>query len=542
MRPLDPRLLRHARPAAVGVAVLSGAGAVTAAAVIAQARLLADGITSVFSGSPGAGGHPGGPDGLTVALLTVLAGVVAVRALAAWVSDAAAARAAAAAKSGLRRALLAKVLRRGPSPGDRSTELAQLATSGLDGLDGYFTGYLPKLILAVVVPLSVTVTIAVTDPLSGIAVAVTLPLVPLFGALIGMTAGRQARQRWLALATLGHHFLDVVTGLPTLKVFGRAGAQRGRIAEVTDGYRAAALGTLRLAFASGLALELVATMSVALVATETGLRLAYGHLGLTAALTVLILAPEAYLPLRAAAAQFHAAADGLTAAERVLDFLGRPEPEAPAPGGPESPGGGDTVTVENLTVRREGRAGAAPENLFLTLVPGRVTAVAGPSGSGKSTLIGVLLGFTEPTGGAVSRTVRDQAGWLPQDPVLFEGTVAANIRLGWPGAPHDAVAAAARAAALDDVALDRVLGARGAGLSAGQRRRVALARALLPDRPFLLLDEPTAGCDPAREALITATLRERAARGRAVLVASHHPAVLDIADETVFTGRALVHD
>jgi len=530
VRPLDPRLLRHARPAAAGVAVLAGAGLVTAAAVIVQARLLADGITSVFTGA-----RPAGGPGPGTALLTALAAVVAVRVLAAWVSDAAAARAAAAAKSGLRRALLAKVLARGPAGEDRSTDLAQLATSGLDGLDGYFTGYLPKLILALIVPLAVTVMIARTDPVSGVAVAVTLPLVPLFGALIGMTAGRQAKRRWLALATLGHHFLDVVTGLPTLKVFGRAGFQRGRIAEVTDAYRTAALGTLRLAFASGLALELVATMSVALVATETGLRLAYGHLGLTAALTVLILAPEAYLPLRAAAAQFHAAADGLTAAGRVLEICERPVPDAPA-------GDGGPVTVSGLAVRREGRAGPAPAGLSLALAPGRITAIAGPSGSGKSTLISVLLGFTVPSEGTVSRTVRHEAGWLPQDPVLFEGTVAANIRLGWPGAPGRAVADAARAAALDDVPLDRVLGARGAGLSAGQRRRVALARALLPDRPFLLLDEPTAGVDPAREALITATLRERAAYGRAVLVASHHPAVLDTADDIVFTGRELVRD
>lgn len=535
MRPLDPRLLRHARPAAAGVAVLTGTGLVTAAAVIVQARLLADGITSVFTGS----GGPAGP-GPGTRLLTVLGLAVAVRALAAWVSGAAAARAAAAAKSALRRALLGTVLERGAAREDRSTDLAQLATSGLDGLDGYFTGYLPKLILAVAVPLAVTVMIAVTDPLSAIAVAVTLPLVPLFGALIGMTAGRQARQRWRALATLGHHFLDVVTGLPTLKVFGRAEYQRTRVAEVTDGYRTAAMGTLRLAFASGLALELVATMSVALVATETGLRLAYGHLGLTAALTVLILAPEAYLPLRNAAAQFHAAADGLTAAERVLDIIERPAPEAPAPPAPARDG--EPVTVENLTVRHEGRAGPAPESLSLTVAPGRITAIAGPSGSGKSTLIGVLLGFTAPAEGTVSRTIRAQAGWLPQDPVLFEGTVAANIRLGWPGAPDRAVAEAARAAALDDVDLDRVLGARGAGLSAGQRRRVALARALLSDRPFLLLDEPTAGVDPAREALITATLREQAAYGRAVLVASHHPAVLDIADEVVQLGRVLVHE
>jgi ABC-type transport system involved in cytochrome bd biosynthesis fused ATPase/permease subunit len=280
-------------------------------------------------------------------------------------------------------------------------------------------------------------------------------------------------------------------------------------------------------------------MSVALVATETGLRLAYGHLGFAAALTVLILAPEAYLPLRAASAQFHAAADGLTAAEKVFAFLDEEPPAIPAPGRDAAEPA--ALTVEHLAVHREGRAEPAPAGLSLTLAPGRITAVAGPSGCGKSTLISVLLGFTIPSAGRVSRTVRDQAGWLPQDPVLFSGTVAANIALGWPDAPPAVIAAAARAAAIDDVPLDRVLGARGTGLSAGQRRRVALARALLPDRPVLLLDEPTAGVDPAREAIIIATLRRQALAGKAVLVVSHRQAVLDAADEITRADRTLVH-
>ena len=206
--------------------------------------------------------------------------------------------------------------------------LTQLATTGLDGLDGYFTSYLPALIGAVAIPLAVLVTITVADPISGIIVACTLPLVPLFGALIGMATGRQAAQRWRALATLAHHFHDVVSGLPTLRVFGRAHAQRSQIEEVTGEYRRATMATLRLAFLSSLALELVATMSVAVVATEIGLRLAYGHLDLRTGLLVLICAPEAYLPLRTLGAQFHATADGLAAADEVFTIL---ETEAAAP-------------------------------------------------------------------------------------------------------------------------------------------------------------------------------------------------------------------
>ena len=427
--------------------------------------------------------------------------------------------------------------------------LTQLATAGLDSLDGYFTGYLPALILAVAVPLAVLATIAVTDPLSGIAVAVTLPLVPLFGALIGMVTGQHAQRRLTALASLAHHFHDVVGGLTTLRVFGRAGAQRSQIERVTAEYRRATMGTLRLAFLSSFALELIATMSVALVATEIGLRLAYGHLDLRTALIVLILAPEAYLPLRALGTQFHATADGLAAAAEVFAILETP---VPAPGGAAgaaacADGGaiaagadGAVIGVNGVSVRHEGRAGQAPDRATFRVVPGRLTVLTGPSGCGKSTLLSVLLGFTEPTSGSVTRTPLDDGpvagGWLPQEPTLFAGTVADNIRLGWPDAPDAAVAAAARDAALDDVDLGRVLGERGAGLSSGQRRRVALARALLPAAPLLLLDEPTAGLDAGREAVVIATFRRIAAAGRAVLVVSHRPAVIAAADVAVDLG------
>src|SRR6202522_1522645 len=441
-------------------------------------------------------------------------------------------RASAAAKTELRTGLLARVLALGPGwrTGTSGTSrrdaaaLTQLATTGLDGLDGYFTSYLPALIGAVAIPLAVLVTITVADPISGIIVACTLPLVPLFGALIGMATGRQAAQRWRALATLAHPFTDVGRGLATLRVFGRAQAQRSRIEEVTGEYRRATMATLRLAFLSSLALELVATMSVAVVATEIGLRLAYGHLDLRTGLLVLICAPEAYLPLRALGTQFHATADGLAAADEVFTI---PETEAAASAAapripPQSPAGVPSICLDAVSVSHEGRAAPAPDRATPTPEPSRLTVLTGPSGCGKTTLLSCLLGFAEPTSGSITarpnpgpgsaRVPAETApapssgnptiprsngrvapppsspsplagqnlfGWLPQDPTLFAGTVADNIRLGWPDAPEAAVAAAARDAALDEVPLTRVLGQRGGGLSAGQRRRVALARALL---------------------------------------------------------------
>ena len=535
MRPLDPRLLRHARRAVVPIAVLAALGLATALLVVAQAWLLATVITRVFIDKATLPG--------LVTPIAVLGAVTVARAAVAWAAQASAHRASAAAKTELRSALLARVLALGPGwrTGASGTSrrdtaaLTQLATTGLDGLDGYFTSYLPALIGAVAIPLAVLVTISVADPISGIVVACTLPLVPLFGALIGMASGRQAAQRWRALATLAHHFHDVVSGLPTLRVFGRAQAQRSRIEEVTGEYRRATMATLRLAFLSSLALELVATMSVAVVATEIGLRLAYGHLDLRTGLLVLICAPEAYLPLRALGTQFHATADGLAAADEVFRIL---ETEAAVPAAaprtpPQPLAHVPAIHVDAVSVCHEGRAAPAPDRATLTIEPGRLTVLTGPSGCGKTTLLSCLLGFAEPTSGAITAPARENLfSWLPQDPTLFAGTVADNIRLGWPDAPDEAVAAAARAAALDDVPLSRILGERGTGLSAGQRRRVALARALLLGRPILLLDEPTAGLDPDRESVVIETLR-RYAVGHAVLAVTHRPAIIAAADVVV---------
>jgi thiol reductant ABC exporter CydD subunit len=568
-RPSDRRLLRYARPARAYLAGLVVVTAAIAGLVILQAQLLAAAIAGTFSGGLGLSALGG--------TLAALAAVVAGRAALAWGVEALSYRAAAGVKSQLRRDLLRRAVELGPRwlATRRAGELSALATAGVDALDAYFARYLPQVVLAVVVPLAVVTRLLLADPLSAAIIVITLPLIPVFMALVGATTAERTRLRWRELARLSHHFLDVVAGLPTLRVFGRAKAQAKSVGEVTDAYRRATLGTLRLAFLSALVLELLATYSVALVAVGIGLRLRGGHLDLRTGLVVLVLAPEAYLPLRQLAVHYHASADGLAAAADVFDVLDTPDPAGdravrPAghvPGAPEAaltrsagqaqavraaapaePLLVEAVRVEDVRVRHPGRSRPAPDGVALRFAAGEVVALAGSSGSGKSTLIGVLLGFITPDAGRVlieeaigersldqldMRAWRTRVAWVPQDPVLQHGTVESNIRLGQPGAPREAVEWAADRAALPEVELGRPVGEGGSALSAGQRRRVAVARALLAERPVLLLDEPTAGLDTAAEAKVLASVRQLARDGRLVLMVAHRPAVLAAADRVV---------
>ena len=363
MKPLDPRLLRHARQAAVYIAVLVALGTAAAGLIIAQAQLLSGAI----AGAVDHGATLRSLRGIVIALAAVLAG----RALIAWATEAASYRASAAVKSQLRRQLLARAAALGPRwlAGRRSAELTALATEGIDALDGYFSRYLPQLILAVIVPVAVLIWVGAADLLSGVIILVTLPLIPLFGALVGMATHRYAQRRWEALARLSHHFLDVVTGLPTLKVFGRSREQRASIGKVTGEYRSATMRTLRIAFLSSLVLELAATMSVALIAVSIGLRLVNGHLDLRTGLLVLILAPEAYLPLRAVGAQFHASADGLAAADEAFAVIEEPAPPAGEQPAPE-PRAIRALRAEGIAVSQPGRPRPAPDGVSSAGQPG----------------------------------------------------------------------------------------------------------------------------------------------------------------------------
>ncbi|MEU4653559.1 thiol reductant ABC exporter subunit CydD [Streptomyces sp. NPDC023723] len=539
MKPIDPRLLRYARTTRLFLVAVVALGAVGAGLVIAQAMLIAEIVVGAFQ-------HGLAATGLRTPLLLLVA-VACGRGLVGWLTELAAHRASAAVKSELRGRLLARATALGPGrlTGQRTGSLVALATRGVDALDDYFSRYLPQLGLAVVVPVAVLVRIVTEDWLSAVIIVVTLPLIPVFMALIGWVTQSRMDRQWRLLSRLSGHFLDVVAGLPTLKVFGRAKAQAESIKRITGDYRLATMRTLRIAFLSSFALELLATLSVALVAVTIGMRLVHGDMALYDGLVVLVLAPEAYLPLRQVGAQYHAAAEGLAAAEEIFEVLETP---APAPGtGPVQRRG--ALSFEGVTVRYPGRVADAVADVSFTVEPGETVALVGPSGAGKSTLLDVLLGFVRPVAGRVTVGGADLAGldpaawhaqvaWVPQRPHLYATTIAENVRLARSGADDAAVRRALRdAGALEFVdalpeGVRTVLGEDGAGLSAGQRQRLALARAFLADRPVLLLDEPTAALDGATEAEVVTAVR-RLAAGRTVLLVVHRPALLEVADRVV---------
>jgi thiol reductant ABC exporter CydD subunit len=543
---VDPRLLQYARATRSFLVALVVLGGVTALLIIAQAWLLADVIAAAL-------GTRTGVAGLTLPLAALL-GVVLGRAVVAWGRELLAHRASARAKAQLRAALLEHLGGLGPKHlrEQRAGELAVLATRGIDALDGYFSLYLPQLFLAVIVPVAVLVVVGAEDWISALVIAGTLPLIPVFMALVGAATRDRMALQTRTLQQLSGHFLDVVGGLGTLKVFGRAKAQIQTIGEVTDRYRRATISTLRVTFMSSLILELVATMSVALVAVEIGLRLMGGHLGLRTALIVLVLAPEAYLPLRLLGANYHASAEGMSAARQVFDVL-----EAPLPTRGHRTQTPDPalvgLTVEDLRVQYPGRREPAVDGISLVLEPQEILAVTGPSGCGKSTLLAVLLGFVTPQGGSVRigeseladldpDAWRQRVSWMPQRPHLFATSIAENIALGRPDTTTAEIWEAVQAVGLYDVVakqpygLDTVLGDRGAGLSVGERQRVALARAFLRDPPLLLLDEPTANLDGATEHEVLAAL-QRLMRGRSVVLVAHRPALVELADRVVEFDR-----
>ncbi|MFI2618897.1 thiol reductant ABC exporter subunit CydD [Streptomyces sp. NPDC018584] len=538
MKPIDPRLLRYARATRLFLVAVVALGLVGAGLVIGQAMLIAEIVVGAFQQGLSAGdlGKP----------LLLLALVAVGRGLVSWLTELAAHRASAAVKSELRGRLLERAGELGPGwlTGQRTGSLVSLATRGVDALDDYFSRYLPQLGLAVVVPVAVLARIVTEDWVSAAIIVVTLPLIPVFMILIGWATQNRMDRQWRLLSRLSGHFLDVVAGLPTLKVFGRAKAQAESIRRITGEYRQATMRTLRIAFLSSFALELLATISVALVAVTIGMRLVHGEMDLYVGLVILILAPEAYLPLRQVGAQYHAAAEGLAAAEEIFEVLETP---VPAAGTEAAPTG--ALSVEGVTVRYPGWAADAVSGASFTVEPGETVALVGPSGVGKSTLLNVVLGFVRPTEGRVRvggvdladvspERWRERIAWVPQRPHLFAGTIAENVRLARPDASEAQLREALRdAGALEFVdalpaGAETPLGEDGAGLSAGQRQRLALARAFLADRPVVLLDEPTAALDGGTEAEVVEAVR-RLAVGRTVLLVVHRPALLAVADRVV---------
>ena len=536
MRPSDPWLRRQLAPARRQLLAVVAAGVLSCGLVIGQAWAVAGLVLAVLHAE---------------ALLTpalVLAGLLAARGLVSWIGDVAAAGAASVVGTSLRRQLVRAVVDTGAE--GSSGSVAVLATRGVGAAEPYLTRYLPALVLATVLPPIAVVAIATQDLLTAVIVVCTLPLVPVFGALVGLTTRDRAQEQWREMSSLSGHFLDVVRGLPVLVAHRRARAQSARIAAITDRYRTASLRTLRIAFASSLVLELVATLSVALVAVTTGVRLAGGSLGLHTALVVLLLAPEAYWPLRRVGAEFHAAAEGVATFESVRALLDKATPDdTPV----RTPPAGAPLLLRGVSVTHPGRQQPAVADLDAVIPALGLTVVTGPSGCGKSTLLDAVAGLIPLSGGSITAEGQPVVGtpwqervaWLPQRPLFVNGSIADNLLLGNHNADEVALWAALRQVALEERVkalphgLATPLGEDGITLSAGERARLALARVVVADRPWMLLDEPTAHLDEVTERVITDTLLDLASRG-AVVVVAHRPALIEAADHRLRLPQRVV--
>ena len=546
---LDPRLLGRARAVRSLLVADALLGVVAALLVLAQAVLLARVAARGFGGASLA----------DVAWpLATLVAVVLARAVTAWGFETAGRRAATQVVSQLRLDLVEARLRHRPTAldGAESAELATAAVTGVDALDATFARYLPNLVTALVVPVAVLALVVSIDPLAAGVMVLTLPLVPIFMWLVGRYTEHRARARWQAMSLLANHFLDVVRGLPTLRAFNRGQAQVERIVTVSDEYRRASMGTLRAAFLSGAVLELAATLGIALVAVVVGVGLAEGNVGFEAALTVLVLAPELYLPLRNLAAQFHASADGAAVASRMLDRADG-EPVSSGSALVDDPAAA-TIAFEHVSFRYPTRDRDALGEVDLELRPGETVALVGASGGGKSTLAALLLRFAEPTSGRIlvgtdDLAALDAAAWrrsiayVPQRPTLFRGTVADNIRLGDASADDAGVLQAARLAGAHDFVSGlpdgyaTLVGDGGRALSTGEQRRLALARAFLRDAPLVILDEPTADLDDASAELAREAI-DRLRVGRTVLLIAHRPELAALADRVVVVEAGRVFE
>lgn len=550
MKPLDPRLLRHARAARGYLALTVTLGILTGGLVVAQALLIANAL------------GPAVTDGVSLERVAPYVGglvlVVAARALVSAVQERYAHRAATRAVAELRESVVAHAAAAGPrrsAPADGAS-LVTLATRGLEALEPYFVQYLPQLVLAATLTPATLLVVLRLDWVSALLITVTLPLVPIFMWLVGVMTQRYADRGLAAMQRLGAQVLDLLAGLTTLRAFGRERGPVARVRELGDAHRRATMGTLRIAFLSGMVLELLTTLSVALVAVGIGLRLVYGEIDLVTGLAVLVLAPEVFNPVRQVGTHFHASTDGVAAAERAFAVLEVPVAAQGTRPAPDLATG--TLRARGLGVRA--RSGWAPAPLDLDLAPGRVVALVGPSGAGKSTTVEVLLGLLPPDAGTVELVAADgtatdlaevdtatywrQVTWLPQRPVLEPGTL--QEVLGSP-APTDRDRTAALTG-LDAVVAglpdgwDTRIGAGGSGLSVGQRQRLALTRALLRPSPVVVLDEPTAHLDAAGERVVLATVEALRDAGCAVLLVAHRASLAARADVVVPVHAGLTEE
>ncbi len=549
--------------------------------IVLQARLLSRVVDRVFLGGQGVGDVSAG--------LGWLLALILLRALLNWAGEAAGSEMAIRIKSALRRRLFDHIQALGPLPvrGERSGELSGVLQEGVESLDAYFSQYLPQIVLAALTPLIFLFFVFPMDWLSGLILLLTAPLIPLFMVLVGNMAQELTRRQWQSLSRMSAYFLDVLQGLTTLKMLGRSKAQTETISQTGERYRQVTMSVLRVTFLSALALEMISTLSTAVVAVQVGLRLLYGSLGFEQALFVLLLAPEFYLPLRMLGARFHAGMAGAAAAERIFSVLETPAPEPVQVDGRESQpgalaqGAGREISPDPLN--EAGAEGNLPASLAevvrsqplvfhqvsleydgqpalsqvsFELPVGQVTALVGPSGGGKSSLASLLLRFVQPTSGEITLgeqplnripadAWRSQIAWVPQLPFLFQGSVLDNIRLGCPQASLAQVIEAAHSASAHEFietlpqGYETRIGERGARLSGGQAQRIALARAFLRNAPLVILDEATANLDPITEEALQRSL-QRLLQGKTALIIAHRLNTIRSADQILVMKQGAV--
>ena len=567
-------LARGSRPALV-VTILAGflAGLLT----IGQALFVSRVVDRVFLGGQGLAGVLG--------LLRAILGIIFLRAALAWVSEISANAVAVRVTADLRMRLFEKILQLGPAytRTERTGELVNAAFDGVEALEAYFSQYLPQLVIAALVPLSILVFVFPRDPLSGLILFLTGPLIPLFMYLIGKSAEALTKRQWNTLSRLSAHFFDSLQGLRTLKELGRSKEQARSITEADEKFRDATLVVLRVTFLSALVLELVATISTALVAVEVGLRLLYGQMTFQPALFLLLLAPEFYVPLRMLGLRFHAGMAGTSAARRIFEILDIGEgtvadryqgigitgqKEAGDQESGESSPQFSSLSLKNISYSHPGETEAVLNDIFLEMRAGEQIALIGASGAGKSTLVALLLRFIAAGQGEMllngksSTDIpvelwREQFAWVPQNPYLFHDSVLSNLRIARKDASAEELLEAVRLARLDGFirslpdGMQTVIGEEGAQLSAGQAQRLALARAFLKDAPILILDEPTSNLDPEQERLVADSLQELlngrkgvGGRKRTILTIAHRRNTIAQADRVVALegGRAVERD
>jgi ATP-binding cassette, subfamily C, bacterial CydCD len=545
---MHSRLLRLARDARLNLFLTVLSGLLAGLLTIWQAWLLSSTVNGVFL------------EGQTLAQvmnwLQLLLVIFAGRAALAWINEVSANEVAVQVKTKLRERLFAHIQALGPAytRGERTGELTTAAVEGIEALDAYFSQYLPQLVITALVPISILIFVFPLDLLSGIILLITAPLIPFFMILIGKGAEILTKHQYKTLSRLSAHFLDSLQGLTTLKIFGQSKAHAQNIARVSDQFRERTMAVLRITFLSALVLELLTTLSTAVIAVEIGLRLLYARMEFREAFFLLILAPEFYLPLRMLGARFHAGMAGTSAARRIFDILetGEQRLEISKEDSPKAQEQFSSLKLSNLSYTYPDETIPALQNINLNIEAGQHIALVGPSGAGKSTLVNLLLGFIQPTEGYIIINANKQLensrleiAWVPQKPHLFHDTIAANIRFGNPDATDEQVINAASAAHLHEFieslpqGYETIISEGGARLSGGQAQRLALARAYLKDAPILILDEPTSSLDPEIETLLEESTSQLM-QGRTVITIAHRLNTVFQADRIIVLEKGQI--